>query len=124
MSLPARVSSPLARFDPVLNGINDATIRWLPFMWWPIGPPRADRPYGRGEHAHTAAWTVGTFVLTEIAVARQPEEMRRTGTALAVERVLSIVLTLAGWVAVAGAWDRRAERLRRRPWRQLLGRAG
>ena len=31
------------------------------------------------------------------------------------------LLAITDWGMFAGAWDRRAERLRRRPWRRLLG---
>ncbi len=120
MTLPARATAPLARFDGALNGFSDAEIRWLPWTWWPLDPPRADRPFGREEHAVSAAWLAAGFALSEVVAARVPDEMRSTGTALTVERVLTAVLSVATWLAVAGAWDRRAERLRRRPWRRLL----
>ena len=120
MTLPARASAPLARYDAAWNRLNDATIRWVPWTWWPLEPPRADRPYGREEHAVIGAWLLVSFTLTEVVVARQPEEMRSTGTKLAIERALTLALSVAVWLAAAGAWDRRAERLRRRPRRRLL----
>jgi hypothetical protein len=121
MTPSARVTAPLARFDSAWNRLGDATIRWVPWTWWPLDPPRADRPYGPGEHAVIGAWLAVSFTLSEVVVARQPEELRSTGTRLAIERALTIALSVAAWLAAAGAWDRRAERLRRRPWLRLLG---
>ncbi len=119
MTFPARVTQPLSRFDSSLNAVNDMSARLVPWGWWPIGPPRPDRPYGAAEHAVYLGWSVLGFGIGEVATARQPEERRSTGALLASERALTIVLSVLVWAGASGAWDRRAERLRRRPWRRL-----
>jgi hypothetical protein len=47
-----------------------------------------------------------------------PEEHRSTGRRLRNERIVAGVASVVFWFAASGAWDRRAERLRRRPWRR------
>lgn len=119
MTFLARVTEPLSRFDAPLNALNDISARLVPWGWWPVAPPRPDRPYGAPEHAVYLGWSVVGFGIGEIANARQPEDRRSTGALLLFERALTIVLSVLWWAAFAGAWDRRAARLRRRPWRKL-----
>ncbi len=119
MTFPARVTEPLSRFDSSLNAVNDWSARRVPWGWWPIEPPRPDRPYGAAEHAVYLGWSVVGFGIGEAANARQPEDQRSTGARLTFERALTIVLSVLWWAAFTGAWDRRAARLRLRPWRRL-----
>jgi hypothetical protein len=80
MTLPARATAPLARFDDALNALNDAGIRRMPWTWWPLEPPRADRPFGPREQAVSAAWLLAGFALSELVVARLPDDMGPTET--------------------------------------------
>ncbi len=119
MSFLARVTRPLARFDAPVNALNDLAARRYRWMWWPIQPPRPDRPYGPREHAVYFGWSVVGFGIGEAAAASRPEEERSTGALLLFERALTILVGILVWAAAAGAWNRRAARLRRRPWRRL-----
>jgi hypothetical protein len=118
MTLLARVTEPLSRFDASLNAVNDASARLVPLGWWPIGPPRPEDPYGAREHAVYLGWSVVGFGIGESLNATRPADQRSTGALLLGERALTLVLGVLWWAAFAGAWDRRAERLRRRPWRR------
>jgi len=118
MSVFARATEPLAGLDGPVNRFADLTLRVAPWMWWPASPPRRDRPYDAGQHAVYLTWSAVGFLGGEVLVQRLPEEQRSTGTGLRNERILTVVLTVVLWLVAAGAWDRRAERLRRRPWRR------
>jgi hypothetical protein len=122
MTLPARATAALSRFDGPLNALADSSPRLVPWAWWPIDPPRRDRPYGPREHAVYLGWSVAGFAVGEAAVALIPEEDRPRGTRLGVERAVTLAGAGALWLATAGAWDRRAAALRRRPWRRLARR--
>jgi hypothetical protein len=117
MTIFARSTEALSRLDTPLNAMTDVTVRRMPWMWWPATPPRQDRPYSVAQHAATLAWSAATFVVGELAT---PRQLRSSGRRLQLERAGSLLLSIVAWVLAAGAWDRRAERLRRRPWRRLL----
>jgi hypothetical protein len=119
MSLFARATQPLHRLDGPVNGATDLTIRLTPaWMWWPASPPRRDRPHDAGQHAVYLGWSAVGLLAGDVLATHLPEEHRSTGARLRTERIVSVVLTVVLWVVLAGAWDRRAERLRRRPWRR------
>jgi hypothetical protein len=91
----------------------------MPWIWWPGSQPRRDRPYRPEHHAAYLAWSAASFAFAEALSRRLPEEMRSTGARLRSERAISAVTSVVLWIVCAGAWDRRAERLRRRPWSRL-----
>jgi hypothetical protein len=119
MSFFARTTQPLSGLDGVINGCSDFFVRATPWMWWPAPPPRRDRPLGAGQHAVYLAWSAVGYVGGDVLAQRMPEEQRSTGRRLRTERVVTALLTTGVWVVTVGAWDRRAERLRRRPWQRL-----
>jgi hypothetical protein len=106
------------RLDGPVNRLSDLSVRAAPWMWWPASPPRRDRPYGAGQHAAYLAWSAIGFAAGEVLVQRLPEDQRSTGRRLRDERIVSGLLAAVLWLVAAGAWDRRAERLRRRPWQR------
>jgi len=110
-----RLTRPLERIDRPVNAFNDGTVRVTPWVWWPASPPRRDRPWRAGQHGAYLGWSVAAFVVGEVVAARLPEDLRSTGTRLRMERLATGVAGLAMWLLAAGAWDRRAARLRRRP---------
>lgn len=116
MTFAARATAPLAALDRPINALSDAEARLFPWTWWPVGPPPRHRPYGSAEHAVGLGWLVASFALSEVVVATLPEHLRSRGAALQVERAAAVAGGVATWVMIAGAWDRRAQRLRRRPW--------
>lgn len=118
MSFFARATTPLHGLDDPVNRLGDLTVRVAPWMWWPASPPRRDRPYDTGQHAVYLAWSAAGLIAADVLAQRLPEEHRSTGARLRNERIVSGLLTAALWLATAGAWDRRAERLRRRPWQR------
>jgi hypothetical protein len=117
MSYFARVTRPLARLDGPVNWCSDLAVRTTPWMWWPASPPRRDRPLNTTQHAAYLAWSVGGYLAGDAIATRLPEDMRSSGRQLRIERVVTGVASVALWLVFAGAWDRRAARLRRRPWR-------
>jgi hypothetical protein len=119
MSVFADATQPLERLDGAVNGLNDLSVRATPWMWWPASPPRRDRPFEAGQHAAYLAWSAVGLVASEVLAQRMPEELRSTGSQLRNERIATVVMAAAMWLVAAGAWDRRAERLRRRPWQRL-----
>jgi hypothetical protein len=120
VSVFARTTEALRPLDAVLNGTSDLSVRFAPWMWWPADPPRADRPYGVAHHVAYLAWSAAAFALVESLMTQLPEEQRPSGARLRYERVATAVAGAAVWWISAGAWDRRAARLRRRPWTRLL----
>jgi hypothetical protein len=118
MSLCARVTWPLHGLDGPVNRATDLTVRVTPWMWWPASPPRRDRPLDGGQHAVYLAWATVGFLAGDLVAQRLPPELRSTGGQLRNERIVTGLLTAALWLVTAGAWDRRAERLRRRPWQR------
>ena len=66
------------------------------------------------------AWSVAGYLLGDVLAQRMPEEVRSTRRRLRIERIVTGLITATLWLAFAGAWDRRAERLRRRPWQRRL----
>jgi hypothetical protein len=118
MSPFARATRPLQRLDGPVNRLSDFTVRVTPWMWWPASPPRRDRPYEAGQHAAYLAWSAIGFVAGEVLAQRLPEDQRSTGRRLRNERIVTGLLTGVLWLVIVGAWDRRAERLRRRPWQR------
>ena len=119
MSFFARVTQPLEPLDRAVNWANDLTVRATPWMWWPASPPRRDRSYDTAQHATYLAWTALGYVAGDILAQRMPEEHRSTGARLRNERILTGLTTGVAWLVAVGAWDRRAEQLRRRPWQRL-----
>jgi hypothetical protein len=117
MSVFARATQPLQGLDETVNRLSDLTVRVTPWMWWPASPPRRDRPYDAGQHATYLAWSAAGFLAGDVLAKRVPEEHRSTGRRLRTERMLTALMTAVLWLVTVGAWDRRAERLRRRPWR-------
>ena len=118
MSLFARVTRPLHELDEPVNRLTDVAIRVTPWMWWPALPPRRGRPFDAGQHAVCLAWSAVGFVVGDVLAQRLPAEQRSTGERLRNERILTGALTAVLWLVTAGAWDRRAERLRLRPWQR------
>jgi len=121
MSLFARVTRPLARLDGPVNRLSDVGVRVAPWTWWPASPPQRDRPYDAGQHAVLLAWAVAGYLLGDVLAQRMPEEMRSTRRRLRGERIVTGLIAAMIWLVAVGAWDRRAERLRRRPWQRRLG---
>ena len=121
MTSLARLTQPFSRLDGPINALTDATVRRMPWTWWPVGPPRADRPMTARHHAVSLGWSAVVFVAGEVAV---PTSLQSSGRRLRAERAATVLLSLALWALGAGAWDRRAERLRRRPWKRLATRRG
>ena len=119
MSVFALATQPLQGLDGAVNRLNDLAVRATPWMWWPASPPRRDRPFEAGQHAAYLAWSAVGYLAGDALARRAPEEMRSTGRRLRDERIATGVMAAAMWLVVAGAWDRRAERLRRRPWERL-----
>lgn len=119
MSVFAGATRPLQKLDRAVNGLNDFTVRATPWMWWPAPPPRRDRPFEAGQHAAYLAWSAVGFLAGDVLAQRMPEKLRSTGRTLRNERIATAMMTAALWLVAAGAWDRRAERLRRRPWQRL-----
>jgi hypothetical protein len=109
-----RLTRPLARADRPVNALNDGTVRLTPWVWWPASAPRRGRPWSAGQHLACVGWGLAAFVVGEVVYARLPADLRSTGTRLRNERLASGVAGVAAWVVAAGAWDRRAARLRRR----------
>jgi len=120
MSLFARVTLPLAKLDGPVNRLSDLGIRVAPWAWWPASPPRHDRPYNAGQHAVLLAWSAAGYLVGDVLVQRMPEESRSTGRRLRIERIVTGLIAAMMWLVAVGAWDRRAERLRRRPWQRRL----
>ncbi len=120
MSLFARVTGPLAKLDGPVNRLSDLGIRVAPWAWWPASPPRHDRPYDAGQHAVLLAWSAAGYLVGDVLVQRVPEESRSTGRRLRIERIVTGLIAAMIWLVAVGAWDRRAERLRRRPWQRRL----
>jgi hypothetical protein len=119
MSVFAGATQPLQRLDGAVNRLNDLSVRATPWMWWPASPPHRDRPFEASQHAVYLVWSAVGFLVGEVLAHRMPEELRSTGRRLRNERIATGVITAAVWLVAAGAWDRRAERLRRRPWQRL-----
>jgi hypothetical protein len=119
MSVFARATQPLQTLDGAVNHLTDFTVREIPWVWWPASPPRRDRPFEAGQHAAYLVWSAASFLAGEVLAQRMPEELRSTGRRLRNERIATGMIAAAGWLVAAGAWDRRAERLRRRPWQRL-----
>jgi hypothetical protein len=112
-----RLTRPLAPVDRPINALNDGTARVTPWVWWPASAPRRNRPWSTGQHVAYAGWALAGLVVGEIVAARLPAGLRSTGAQLRNDRIRAGLAGLVGWVIVAGAWDRRATRLRRRrPW--------
>jgi hypothetical protein len=120
MSLFARVTGPLAKLDGPVNRLSDLGIRVAPWAWWPASPPRHDRPYDAGQHAVLLAWSAAGYLVGDVLVQSVPEESRSTGRRLRIERIVTGLIAAMIWLVAVGAWDRRAERLRRRPWQRRL----
>jgi hypothetical protein len=121
MSFFARATRPLEMLDGPVNRLSDVAVRVAPWAWWPASPPRSDRPYDRGQHAAYLAWMVAGHLAGDVLAQHMPEEHRSTGRRLRAERIVTALVSAAIWLVCAGAWDRRAERLRRRPWRRRRG---
>ena len=119
MSVFARVTQPLQELDGAVNRLNDLTVRAAPWMWWPASPPRRDRPFEASQHAAYLAWSAVGYLAGDVLAQRMPEQLRSTGRRLRNERIATGVLSAGAWLVAAGAWDRRAERLRRRPWQRV-----
>jgi hypothetical protein len=119
MSVFARATQPLQILDGSVNRLNDLTVRATPSMWWPATPPRRDRPFQAVHHAAYLVWSAVGFLAGDVLAQRMPEELRSTGRRLRNERIATGLMAAAVWLVAAGAWDRRAERLRRRPWQRL-----
>jgi hypothetical protein len=118
VTLFARATRPLERVDGAVNRLNDLTVRLTPWVWWPAARPTRDRPLHAGQHAAYLGWSAFGFVAGELLARRLPEDQRPTGRRLRRERAATALLSVALWIVAAGAWDRRAARLRRRPWRR------
>jgi hypothetical protein len=95
MTLAARSTARLARFDAPANAITDAMNRVVPWLWWPLDVPDPDRPLPGGAHVLYAAHAV---VLERAAFVVGVRPGRRWAAALAA----------LGWLWFTGAWDRRA----------------
>jgi hypothetical protein len=96
-------------------------MRVAPWAWWPASPPRRDRAYDAGQHAVLLAWSAAGYLVGDVLAQRMPEESRSTGRRLSIERTVTGLITAMMWLLIAGAWDRRAERLRRRRlWQRRL----
>jgi hypothetical protein len=119
MSVFAGATQPLQKLDGAVNRLNDLSVRATPWMWWPASPPRRERRLEADQHASYLAWSAVGLLVGEVLAQRMPEELRSTGRRLRNERIATGVMTGAVWLVAAGAWDRRAERLRRRPWQRL-----
>jgi hypothetical protein len=119
MSVFAGVTQPLQRLDGAVNRLNDLSVRATPWMWWPASPPLADRPFEAGQHAAYLAWSAVAFLGGELLAHRMPQELRSTGRRLRNERIATGIMAVAVWLVATGAWDRRAERFRRRPWQRV-----
>jgi hypothetical protein len=119
MSVFAGVTRPLQRLDGAVNGLSDLFVRAAPWMWWPASPPRPDRPFEAGQHAAYLMWSAVGFLVGEVLAHRMPQELRSTGRRLRNERIATVIMPAAVWFLVAGAWDRRAERFRRKPWQRV-----
>lgn len=119
MSVFAGATQPLQKLDGAVNRLNDLTIRVTPWMWWPASPPRRDRALEAGQHAAYLGWSVVGLLVGDVLAQRMPEDLRSTGRQLRNERIATVMMTAAMWLVAAGAWDRRAERLRLRPWQRL-----
>lgn len=118
MSFFARATAPLQAVDGPLNRLSDLTVGMTPWMWWPASPPRRDRPYDAAQHAVLVTWSVVGYVAGDVLSQKLPEEQRSTGRRLQAERIGAAVASVALWLLMVGAWDRRAAHLRRRPWRR------
>jgi hypothetical protein len=119
MSVFARATRALEALDGPVNRFSDLTVRATPWMWWPASPPRPDREYDAGQHATVLAWSAVGYLAGDVLAQRLPEEHRSTGSRLRNERIVTGVMSAALWLVVVGAWDRRAGRLRRRPWQRI-----
>jgi hypothetical protein len=120
MTLLARVTAPLAAADDAVNALSDTGNRLLSWTWWPLGPLRKHQTTDAAHLGVSIAWAFGSTFGYEAVV---PKRLQSDGARAQVERVVSIVAGIALAIIAAGAWDRRAERLRRRPWRLLRGRS-
>ena len=66
------------------------------------------------------AWSVAGYFLGDVLAQRMPEEVSSTRWRLRIERIVTGLNAAMIWLVAVGAWDRRAERLRRRPWQRRL----
>jgi hypothetical protein len=116
-----RVTRPLSRLDRPVNALDDGAVRRMPWAWWPASAPKRARPWDAGQHGAYVAWSVAGLLVGEVLAALLPEDQRSTGRRLRNERLGSGLAALALWVLAAGAWDRRAAKLRaRRPWLRIV----
>lgn len=119
MTVFARLTLPLAPIDSAVNSLNDCTVRLTPWVWWPASAPKRNRSWSLEQHVAYAGWSLVGSVVGEVVAWRLPDELQSTGTRLRNERLGGGLAAVVVWVVAAGAWDRRAEQLRRgRPWRR------
>ena len=119
-SPPARLTAPLAVLDRPLNALNDGSIRVAPWLVWPLSPPRRDETLPPALYVQLAAQALLGQAATEALQRRSGTLL--AGRALQRERALTWAVSVVGTVLAAGAWDRRAARLRARPANRLLAR--
>ena len=93
-----RLTAGIAGLDHRTNTVHDALNRAVPWLWWPLTVPDADRRLAAREHALYAAHAgIGVAVACLLQSRRRRTLM--IGSAAAV----------ISWAIFTGAWDRRAD---------------
>jgi len=97
-TLADRLTERVSALDDGTNAVHDALNRAVPWLWWPLAVPPADRRLAAGEHALYA-------VHAGIGIGAACLLGSRRGRMVAIGGVAAV----ASWALFTGAWDRRAD---------------
>jgi hypothetical protein len=93
-----RLTEPVSALDHGTNTVHDALNDAVPWLWWPLTVPPAERRLGAREHALYAVHA-GLGIAAAGLVGRR--RARNVGA--------GVVVAFASWALFTGAWDRRAD---------------
>lgn len=99
-SVADRLTERVSALDHDTNDVHDALNRAVPWLWFPLTVPAADRRLSAREHALYAAHAgLGIGAACLVGSARTRRRIALVGG----------VAAIVSWAVFTGAWDRRAD---------------